>query len=166
MGLSANIGLVGEIHGRGKKIADMGGALVLEEGARAVSPQRIRVVRRRLRLRHRHLHRLVAGLRRRIFDRGQRGPLAERCKPVERGAAAPKGGTREQRCGEGNAIELMQDGHELYSAFRGTGADSLAATETGAVGSAAPVVMGAGRGGAIATDTWPRPTTIPDTVRL
>src|SRR5207253_3034971 len=107
-----------------EQVADMGGALVLEEGARAVTPQRVGIVRGGLRLRHRHLHRLVAGLRGRILDRGERRLLAERRETVERRAAAAKGRGREQGCGKGETVERLQGDHEHYSSFRGLDAGS------------------------------------------
>jgi len=61
-------------------------ALVVEKGARAVAPERIRIVNGRLRIGHGHLHRLVAGLGRWIVDRRQRDRLAELFDPVEGGA--------------------------------------------------------------------------------
>ena len=73
----AIVGLVGDVDLDGEDVADLVRALVLEEGARAVAPQRIRIVGGGLRRRHRHLHRLVAGLRGRVVDRGQRRLLAD-----------------------------------------------------------------------------------------
>ena len=87
LGLVLDLGLVGDAHGDGEDVADLMGALVLEEGARAVAPQRVRIVDGGLRRRHRHVHRLVAGLRLRIFDAGQRRRFADQAQPLERGAA-------------------------------------------------------------------------------
>ena len=88
LGLVGEVGLVGDVDGDGQEVADLVRALVLEERARAVPPQRIGVVGHRFRLRHRHLHRLVAGLRRRIFDRRQLRLFADLRQPVDRRASA------------------------------------------------------------------------------
>ena len=77
LGPVLDLGVVGDLDLDGQDVADLMRALVLEEGARAVAPQRIRIVDRGLRRRHRHLHRLVAGLRGRVLDRRERG-----CSPT------------------------------------------------------------------------------------
>src|SRR5262249_41717425 len=79
----------------GEDIAHLAGALILEERARAVAPQRVRIVGRRLRRRHRHLHRLVARPRLRIVDRRQLRLFADLADPVDRGAATHQRGQRE-----------------------------------------------------------------------
>jgi len=61
--------LVGDVDLDGEDVADLMRALVLEEGTRAVAPERVRVIGGDLWRRHRHLHRLVAGVRSRVIDR-------------------------------------------------------------------------------------------------
>ena len=98
-----DLGLILELRGvvdidlDRQNVADLMRALVLEEGARAVAPQRVRIVARRLRRRHRHLHRLVAGLGLRIVDRRQMRLLADLAEPVDGGAAAHQRRQRERR---------------------------------------------------------------------
>ena len=59
-------------------VADLVGALVLEEAAGLVREQRVGLVGGGHDLGHRHVHRLVAGLRRGVGDGGQHGRLADR----------------------------------------------------------------------------------------
>src|SRR5262249_12960695 len=110
-------------------------ALIPEEGAAAVPPQRVGVVRRHLRLWHRHLHRLVAGLRRRIFDRGEVWLLADLRQAVDGGAAAHEAKERKQR-GELEDTETRKAGHLRYSGLAGTCAPALARAVAAAAGAA------------------------------
>src|SRR3984893_17047539 len=84
LGLVGNVGLVGDVDGHRQEVADPRGALVLGEGARAVPPQRIGVVRHRFRFRHWDLPRLVAGLRGRVFDCIQFWVFADLRQSVDR----------------------------------------------------------------------------------
>ena len=70
----------------GEDVADLIGALVLEEGARAGAPERIGLIDRGLRRRHRHLHRLVARPGRGVLDGFEVRLLADVAQPIERGA--------------------------------------------------------------------------------
>ena len=88
--LVLELGAVGDLDLHGEDVADLVGALILEEGARAGAPERIGLVDRRLRRGHRHLHRLVARPRRGILDGLQCGLLADVSQPVQRGATACK----------------------------------------------------------------------------
>src|SRR5205823_5758089 len=135
LALVGDVGLVGEIHGDGEEIADPRGALVLEEGAAAVPPQRVGVVGRRLRFWHRHLHRLVAGLRRRIFDLGQFRLFTDLRQPVDRRASAGDAEHEEQRTRLEDA-DTSRGEHVHYSVLAAASGLALA-TETGAVDGAA-----------------------------
>src|SRR6195256_4180118 len=180
LGLVGDVGLVGDIDGHRQDVADPRRALVLEERPGAVPPQRIGVVGRGLRFRHRHLHRLVTGLRGRIFDLRQLRLFTDLRQPVDRRAAARDGSGRQQGADENDAVETglelePEPGHEHYSAFGATcwaTCDVLtAATATGTAvsrGLSEEVVSAAAgsRGVGTEIETWPRPTTTPDTVRL
>src|SRR3984957_5926504 len=170
LGLVGEVRLVGDVDGDGQQVADLVGALILEERARAVSPERIRIVGNHFRFRHRHLHRLVAGLRRRVFDRRKLGLLADLGKAIDAGTAAGKADDAQHGSGKRDTFEPGNQ-HLLYSAFEVVCALLRLATETGASVSAAPIeevvsAAGASRGMAMAMATWSRPTTMPEMVRL
>src|SRR5450755_3233259 len=178
LGLVGDVGLVGDIHRHRQDVADPRRALILEERPGAVPPQRIGVVRRGLRFRHRHLHRLVAGLRRRIFDLGQFWFFADLRQPIDRRAPARDAEDDQERAVDKEAVEPGRI-HYHYSAFGAaccatcwaTDDVLLMATATGAVSSLdgiEDVTSGAGASRAAGADTvtWPRPDTTPDTVRL
>ena len=105
LGFVGDVGLVGNVDGHGHDVADARGALVAEEGAAAVPPQRVGVVGSLLRLRHRHLHRLVAGLRGRILDLGQLRLFADLGETVDRGATACERCHSQQGAGENEAVD-------------------------------------------------------------
>src|SRR5262249_20165999 len=126
----------------------------------AAAPQRVRAVGGDLGLRHRHLHRLVAGLRGRIVDRRQLRLLADLGETVDRRATAGDRSECEQRTGQDEAVDTVL-GHELYSAF---GATELSLT--GAEFDSEASALGAASGVATEIETSPRPETTPDTARL
>ena len=105
-GLVVERRLVGDLDLDGEDVADLVRALVLEEGARAVAPQRVRIVGGRLRRRHRHLHRLVAGLRGRVLDRRQRRLLADVARA---GRARRSRRAARRRAGDGRRADERQD---------------------------------------------------------
>ena len=119
LGLVGGLGGVGDVHRHGQDVADLMGALVLEEFARARAPQRVLVVDRGGRLRHRHVHRLVAGLGGRVLDRGERRLLAE-VPDAGRARSSRRGRRRapQQRAGGERAGELVELGHVTHSAAR------------------------------------------------
>src|SRR5262249_4225107 len=124
---------------------------VVEDGARAVPPQRVGAVGDRLRRRHRHLHRLVAGLRHRVLDLRQGRGLADAPQAIDGRTAAhggADGGDRETTQNEGN---FRHDTHSL----RGASPDV-----------SVWVTIGADTRVVAATVTWPGPDTVPCTVRL
>ena len=112
--LVVDLGLIGELDPDRHEVADARGALVLEEGAGSLPPQRVRGEGDRLRVGHRQAHRLVARLRGRILDRRQGRRLADIREPV--GGAA--GAERRRSNGEtgepgGTAEAIRKHGREL-----------------------------------------------------
>jgi hypothetical protein len=90
-GLVAQRGLVGDRHLHRHHIADGARALVLEERAGALPPERVGRIDLGLLRRHRQAHRLVARLLDRVVDRAQLGLLADRGEALEKvGAAAQR----------------------------------------------------------------------------
>src|SRR5207237_2513373 len=142
--------LVVEVDDDGEDIADLMRALILEERARAVPPQRIRTVGGRLRRRHRHVDGLVTGLRGRIFNRRQRRLFAQVGQAVERGTA------HERRCGDGGTENKNKTRMHGRNAHWLGGSCSLTA------GAAADAISGP----AAAMVTRPGPITVAWTVRL
>src|SRR5437762_664651 len=80
-------------------------ARIPEEGAGAVPPQRVGVVGSLLGLWHRHLHRLVAGLRGRILDLRQLRLFTDLGEAVDRGATAGEAGYGQQGAGDDQAVD-------------------------------------------------------------
>ena len=143
----------------GEDVADLVGALILEEGARAGAPERIRIVDRRLRRRHRHLHRLVAGLGRRIAGSRRaaaaRRSLRSRSSDEQLAAASPArrrrtSASRRRRCGLRRAArDARESGSDrMQLRFNCHDAHSALARVCG-VGLERPVVWAASRGAVV-----------------
>ena len=119
LSLVVELGRVGDPDPNRHDVAGLGRALVLEEGARALAPERVRGERDRLRVGHRHPDRLVARLGGRILDRRQGRGLAETGKAVACAAARERQG-RESDGRKGAEAEGHRRGdHRRDSRSRG-----------------------------------------------
>src|SRR6188508_397986 len=90
-GFVFNIRLIGDVDLHCKDVSNLMRTLILEEGARTISPKRIRIVCRGLRRRHRHLDRFISWARGWIVHRSQWWLLADRSKPIDISAPVEKG---------------------------------------------------------------------------